>query len=234
MTNIFQAAEYQQELAAQRTFMARVYGWMTIGLLVTALLALACATVEPIRNTLWRNQPLMIGLIIVQFLVAMGLGFLVHRLPSVVSSFLFVVYSALTGVMLSSVLLVYTTESVAATFFITAGTFGTMSAFGYVTKKDLTSLGMFLMMGLIGLLIAIVVNMFLASSMLGFLISCVGVVVFTLLTAYDTQIIKQKYADAGYGSEGQMRLAIAGAFSLYLDFINLFIYLLRLLGSRRD
>lgn len=234
MTNLFQTAEYQQELAAQRTFMARVYGWMTIGLLVTALLALACSTVGPIRDTLWRNQPLMIGLIIVQFLVAMGLSFLVLRLPSVVSSTLFVVYSALTGIMLSSVLLVYTSESVAATFFITAGTFGAMSAFGYVTKKDLTGLGMFLMMGLIGLLIAIVVNIFLASSMLGFLISCVGVVIFTLLTAYDTQKIKQMYADAGYGSEGQMRLAIAGAFSLYLDFINLFIFLLRLLGSRRD
>lgn len=233
MTNIFDTTEYRQELAAQRTFMGRVYGWMTIGLLVTALLALAVSSNLRLAASIFGGvSPIVF--ILVQIGIAMAFTFLLEKIPVSVAAGLFILYSAVTGVVFSILLLIYTAESVAATFFITAGTFGAMSVYGYVTKKDLSSLGTFLMMGLIGLTIAIIVNWFMQSEMMGYIISCVGVVVFTLLTAYDTQKIKQMYAVAEFGSATSQKLALLGAFKLYLDFINLFIFLLRLLGSRRN
>lgn len=233
MTNIFQTAEYQQELAAQRTFMGRVYGWMTIGLLITAALSLGISADPKLTISIFGTVP-PIAFVLIQLGIALAFGFLINKLPVPVVAGLFILYSAVTGVVFSVLFLMYTLPSIAATFFITAGTFGTMSVFGYITKKDLSSLGMFLMMGLVGLLIAIVVNIFLQSSMMSFIISCAGVLIFTLLTAYDTQKIKQMYAAAEFGSAAHQKLALMGAFTLYLDFINLFIYLLRLIGTRRD
>jgi FtsH-binding integral membrane protein len=231
-TLIYQSAEYQQELAIQRTFMARVYGWMTIGLLTTALVALAVASSPTLIKIFVMNSGMRFGLIIANIAIALGFGFLIHRIPVAVASALFIVYSIIIGLMLSVVLLVYTASSVAGTFFITAGMFGAMSVYGYVTKRDLSGLGTFLMMGLIGLLIAIVVNIFLQSSMMHWIISFAGVLIFTLLTAYDTQKIKQSYANGEAGSATYKKTALHGAFELYLDFINLFIYLLQFMGRR--
>ena len=176
----------------------------------------------------------MVVLIFVQLGIAMAMSFLVNRMPAVVAGGLFLVYSVITGVVFSILFLVYTQASIATTFFITAGMFGAMSAYGYTTRKDLTSLGGLLFMALIGLIIASIVNIFMASSALYWLCSFAGVVIFTGLTAYDTQKIKQAYATGQYGSAAFERTAVFGAFMLYLDFINLFIYLLRIMGSRKD
>jgi uncharacterized protein len=226
--------EYQQELAAQRTFMARVYGWMTIGLFVTALIALGLNVFMGDRVAAMGRGPFLI-LIIVQFGIALGMQFMVHKIPAPVAAGLFLLYSAITGVIFSLLFLMYTHASIAGTFFITAGMFGVTSAWGYVTKKDLSSWGSILFMGMIGLIIASIVNIFLRSPQMVWICSIAGVIIFTALTAYDTQKIKQSYAESGeYGSSGFEKSAVFGAFVLYLDFIIMFQYLLRLLGSRRD
>jgi FtsH-binding integral membrane protein len=145
----------------------------------------------------------------------------------------FVGYSALTGLTLSVIFLVYTAESLATTFFVTAGTFGLMSAYGYVTKRDLTGLGSFLMMGLIGMVLASVVNMFFNNSTVYWITTYIGILIFVGLTAYDTQKIKQMSALGLEGGEMEQKGAIMGALRLYLDFINLFLLLLRLMGNRK-
>jgi uncharacterized protein len=233
-TLIYQSAEFQQELAIQRTFMARVYSWMTLGLLATALTALVITSSQDLINIFIANPPMRIGLIIAELAAAFLFIFLIGRLPAAVAALLFLVYSVLTGATLAVLLLIYTASSVAATFFITAGMFGAMSVVGYTTKKDLTSLGGFLLMGLIGLVIASIVNIFMHSQMMSWIISFIGVIVFTGLTAYDTQKIKQSYASGEFGSATFKKTALYGAFTLYLDFINLFLYLLRVMGNRRD
>jgi FtsH-binding integral membrane protein len=233
VNSILQSPAYQQELAAQRTFMARVFGWMTIGLLATALISLGMDAMN-LGRVLVQSQGLLITLLIVQLGVALGMGFLINKIPAPVAAFLFLLYSAITGVVFSTLFLVYTHGSIAATFFITAGMFGTMAFIGYTTKKDLSGLGSIMTMALIGLIIASVVNIFLASSALYWLVSFAGVIIFTALTAYDVQKIKQSYAVGQYGSAAFEKTAVFGAFMLYLDFINLFLYLLRFLGSRRD
>jgi len=232
--SILHSPEYQQELTAQRTFMARVYGWMTIGMLATALVAMVIAGSKPLTNLFILNPGMRIGLIIASLVVALGLSFTIRSIPAVLAAGLFIFYSLLTGAMLSVVLLVYTSTSVASTFFITAGMFGSMSFIGYTTKKDLTTMGGYLVMALIGLVIASVVNIFMHSSGLYWLCTFAGVIIFTGLTAYDTQKIKESYAAGAYGTSAFERTAVYGAFVLYLDFINLFLYMLRLLGSRRD
>jgi FtsH-binding integral membrane protein len=233
VSNITQSDAFRQELAAQRTFMARVFGWMTIGLLTTALISLGMNAMN-LGKALLESQGILIALVIVQLGVALGMGFLLHKIPAAVAAFLFLLYSAITGVVFSILFLMYTNGSIAATFFITAGMFGTMAVIGYTTKKDLSGMGSILMMALIGLIIASVVNMFMASTALYWLISFAGVIIFTALTAYDVQKIKQSYAVGEYGSSAFEKTAVFGAFMLYLDFINLFIYLLRFLGTRRD
>ncbi len=224
---------YRQELAAQRTFMAGVYGWMMIGLLVTAVVALVIDLAK-LQNLVVGSQGAFIAIILVQLGIAVGMGLLINKIPAAVAAMMFLVYSLITGVTFSLLFLIYTSASIYSVFFITAGMFGTMSAWGYVTKKDLTGLGSFLMMALLGLLIATVVNMFVASSGLYWLTTYAGVLIFVGLTAYDTQKIKRMYAEGGTGSDMNKKIAIFGAFSLYLDFVNMFIYLLRILGSRRD
>ncbi len=214
----------------ERRFMAAVYRWMTLGLAVTALVAYSVATSETALRLVAGSRLVFFGLIIAELGLVVALSAAAARMSSAAAGGLFLLYSALNGATLSVVLLVYTGASVALAFLCTAGTFGAMSIYGTVTRKDLASWGSFLFMGLIGIVIASVVNIFLGSSMITFVVSCASVVVFTGLTAYDTQKLRA-FARAGGGTGG---VAVNGALALYLDFVNLFLALLRLFGSRRD
>jgi uncharacterized protein len=214
----------------ERGFMASVYRWMTLGLGVTALVAVAVASSPGAIQLVFGNRILFFGLIIAELGLVIALSAAVNRLSAAAAGGLFLLYSALNGATLSIVLLAYTGTSVALAFGATAGTFGVMSVYGTVTKRDLSSWSSFLFMGLIGIVIASVVNIFLRSSMMSFVISCAGVLVFTGLAAYDTQKLRT-IARAG-GATGAV--AVNGALALYLDFVNLFLMLLRLLGGRRD
>lgn len=211
-----------------RRFMASVYRWMFGGLLLTAGVAFYTMTSEPLLLFAVNNFLL---LALVQLGLVLGFGFLLHRVSAAAAGAMFLAYSFLTGLFFAPIFLRYELGSVGQVFAITAGTFGAMSVYGTVTKKDLTGWRSFLMMGLFGILIAAVVNIFVGSSAVSFVVSCASVVVFTGLTAYDTQKLRAMHAQAAPGSEG--RLAIYGALTLYLDFINLFLALLRLLGRRR-
>ena len=235
--DITQSAEFQQELAVQRTFMARVYGWMTIGMLITALGALAVASSKELTDMFLLNRGMRLGLGIGAFAVAMIFIFAQNKIAPVVAAALFVVYSAMIGVTTGALIVViYSPASLVSAFAVTAGMFGTMSVFGYVTKRDLTGVGSFMMMGLIGLIIASFVSFFFGgpNPLLHFVICIAGVIIFTGLAAYDTQKIKQSYAAGEAGSAVYKKAAIYGAFSLYLDFINLFLFIIQLLGNRRN
>lgn len=214
----------------ERRFMASVYRWMTAGLGLTALVAFSVATSEGALRLILGNRLVFFGLIIAELGLVIALSAAAQRMSSAAAGGLFLLYSALNGATLSVVLLVYTGASVAMAFVSTAGTFAAMSVFATVTRKDLSSWGSFLFMGLIGVVLASVVNIFLRSSMVTFVVSCMSVVVFTGLTAYDTQKLRA-FARAGGGSGA---LAVNGALALYLDFVNLFLALLRIFGGRRD
>jgi FtsH-binding integral membrane protein len=214
----------------ERRFMAAVYRWMTVGLGLTALVAFSVASSEDAVRFIVFNRIVFFGLIIAQLGLVVALSAAAARLSAPAAGGLFLLYSALNGATLSIVLLAYTGASVTLAFVSTAGTFAAMSVYATVTRKDLSSWGSFLFMGLIGVVIASLVNIFLRSSMVTFVVSCMAVVVFTGLTAYDTQKLRA-FARAG-GASGSM--AVNGALSLYLDFINLFLALLRLLGGRRN
>lgn len=215
-------------------FMRHVYQWMTVGLLVTAGTAYYVAGSPAILQALFGSGFGIIVLAIAVFALPLVLMGAIARLSAFAATAIFVVYSALMGAFLSSVLLVYTGASVMQAFLTTAGMFAAMSIYGTVTKRDLTSMGSFLMMGLIGLIIAMVVNIFLKSAAMTFVISAVGVLIFTGLTAYDTQRIRAFGENAPLGDTTALRRgALLGALTLYLDFINLFLMLLRIMGDRR-
>ena len=214
--------------AEQQGFMVKVFGWMGGGLLVSGLVATWVAT-----NVGFIGMGTFIVAAVIQLVVVIGLVSRVERMSATMATGLFIFYSALSGVTLSTLLLIYTAESVASTFVITAGVFGVMAVYGYTTKKDLTGWGSFLFMGLIGIILASVVNMFMRSSAMGLVISYVGVLIFVGLTAYDVQKIKSKNVLGNAGTEEDTKEAVIGALALYLDFINLFIMLLRITGSRR-
>jgi hypothetical protein len=224
-----QAPTYQVD-TAERTFIASVYRWMALGLMVTAGVAFAVASSEELLRAVVLNRWIFYGLMIAEFGLVIALSAMVQRLSAAAAGALFLLYSALNGATLSVVLLIFTGTSVASAFAITAGTFGAMSVYGTVTKRDLTTWSSFLTMGLFGVVIAGVVNVFLRSDGLSFVLSCAAVVVFTGLTAYDTQKLRA-YARAGGTSVAAA--PISGALSLYLDFINLFLAILRLFGDRR-
>lgn len=210
-------------------FMHRVYLNMAIGLAVTGATAMAVASSPSMLETVVRFfWPLVIG----EVLVVMGISALAQRLSAATAFTLFLGYALLNGLTMALVFAVYTSESIASTFFVTAGTFGAMSAWGYFTKRDLTRFGNFLMMGLIGLVIASIVNIFLKSSAVTWVMTCVGVLVFVGLSAWDTQKLK-RFFFAARSEEERGKLAVNGALMLYLDFVNLFLYLLRLFGRRR-
>ena len=215
-----------------RSFVHRVYMWMTFALTLTALVAVVAVSTPAITDVVFQPS-VMIGLIIGELALVFVLSLAIGRLSSATATALFVLYSAINGLTLSIIFLIYTSESIGSTFFVTAATFGAMSLYGYTTQRDLTSWGNLLFMALIGLILASVVNMFMASSSLYWLITYGGVIIFVGLTAYDTQKIKMIGMQVAVESEAGRKLAIIGALALYLDFINLFLYLLRLLGKRR-
>jgi FtsH-binding integral membrane protein len=212
-------------------FLRSVYGWMGVGLAITALTAMFVASSPSLVRAVVTNSILFWGLAIAQFGIVIVLSGRVNRMSAPTASALFVVYSTLTGITMSVILLAYTGESVASTFVVTAGMFGALALFGTVTRRSLAGWGQFLFMGLIGVVLASVVGIFWQNDALQFATAFVGVIVFTGLTAYDAQRLK---AMALATPEGQIgSYAIVGALALYLDFINLFLMLLRLFGGRR-
>ena len=220
--------------AAERvgTFLRAVYGWMCAGLAITAVTASFIAASPSLVVSIATNRPVFWGLMIAQLGIVFVLSARVQRIAPATASLLFIVYSALTGVTLSFVLLAYTGESVATTFMVTAGMFGALAMYGTVTARNLQGFGQFLFMGLIGVVLASVVGIFWHSDALQFVISFIGVIVFTGLAAYDAQRLKAMALAMPAGQTGSY--AIVGALALYLDFINLFLFLLRFLGNRRD
>jgi FtsH-binding integral membrane protein len=213
-----------------RQHMLRVYNYMVLGLAITGLVAYVAATTGFYASI--AHTPLIWVVMLAPLAFVLVLSYGIQRLNLGTAQMLFWVFSAVMGLSLSAIFLVYTGTSVARVFFITSGTFAGMSLYGYTTKRDLTSMGSFMVMGLFGLIIASLVNVFLASSALDFAISVIGVIVFVGLTAWDTQQIKETYAE-GDGDVIAGKKAITGALALYLDFINLFVMLLRLFGDRR-
>jgi FtsH-binding integral membrane protein len=215
-------------------YMAQVYQWMAAGLLLTAAVAWTAAGSETIMTALFSSRMPTIVLCVLMIGLPIGLQGMLPRLSAGVATLWFLVYSMVMGLALSSIFLVYTGTSIASTFVVTAGMFGAMSLYGTVTKRDLTGLGSFLMMGLIGIILAMLVNLFLQSPALNFVISVIGVLVFTGLTAYDTQKLRAFGENAPAGDATVMRRGvILGSLTLYLDFINLFLMLLRFFGDRR-
>jgi uncharacterized protein len=214
-------------------FLTRVYGWMAGGLVATALMAWVTLSTPALLQLIFGNRFVFYGLLIGELALVAWLSGLVGRMSASTAAIVFVAYSALNGLTLASVFLVYTSGSIVSTFVVTAGTFGAMSVYGLVTSRSLDGLGSFAFMGLIGVILASVVNLFLRNSMLEFVISCVGVIVFVGLTAYDTRKLKLMAARVDADSEEGQKGAIQGALALYLDFVNLFLMLLRLVGSRR-
>ena len=215
--------------------MRKVYVWMTLALVITGVTAYGVASSPTLLMTLLTSRGLLIGLVIAELALVFAITGAINRLSLSTATLLFIIYSVLNGAMLSSVFAVYTATSIASVFFITAGTFGAMAFYGYTTKRDLSSIGKILFMALIGLVIATVVNMFLKSSGFMYILSYIGVAVFVGLTAWDTQKIKQMLQTQYDMSEGAQKLALIGALTLYLDFINLFLYLLRIFGgSNKD
>ncbi len=219
--------------AEQQRFMVRVYNWMTAGLAITGFMAFYISSSPAIMNIIFGNAIIPIALIIAQIGLVFWLSARVMQMSASKATGVFMLYAGLTGITFSAIFVVYTASSITSTFLVTAGTFGAMSLYGYTTKKDLTAWGSFLFMGLIGIIIASVVNMFMQSSMMHTIITYAGVLIFVGLTAYDTQKIKEMNILGNEGTEEDTKEAISGALTLYLDFINLFLMLLRLMGDRR-
>lgn len=213
-------------------FLSRVYGWMFVGLLVTAGTAFAVASSSTLIETLILNRLVFWAIVIGQLGLVFYLSARVHKVAPATAAGLFILYSGLVGVTSSVVLLVFTGASIASTFIITAGMFGSMALFGSFTKRNLAGVGQFMFMGLIGLILASIVGLFWQNDALQFVIGVVGVVVFTGLTAWDAQRLKQMAVSMPDGQVASF--AVVGALSLYLDFINLFFFLLRFMGGRRD
>lgn len=231
------AVSHDRDLEMQLAFpvlMRKVYTWMTLALVLTGLTAYGVATSPGILMAIYSNPALLWGLVIAEFALVFGVSAAINRLSLTTATLMFVAYSVINGALLSSIFLVYTAASITSVFFITAATFATMALIGYTTKTDLTSVGKLLFMALIGLIIATVVNIFVGSSMLTMICSYVGVLIFVGLTAYDSQKIKHMLQQAPDAGESSQKLALLGSLTLYLDFINLFIYLLRIFGDRRD
>ena len=231
--NNSRASESIQLSEAFPALMRKVYLWMTFALLITAGVAYLTASTPAMASTIITNRILFFGLLITEVLLVVCISAALDKLTLTQATLLFVIYAAINGIMMSVILLAYTEASIATVFLITAGTFGIMSLWGYTTAADLSTMGKLLWMALIGMILATIVNIFLHNSTLMMILSYIGVIVFVGLTAYDTQKIKMMLIDAQEESEDYQKLSLMGALSLYLDFINLFIYLLRILGSRK-
>jgi len=233
-TDGFQTAVQAENEATLQRYVAgvmrKVYGKMTLGLLATAITSFLVLSSPALMNVLFSNMAIMWILFAAELGMVIYLSARIEKLSTGTATALFYVYSILNGLALSPIFLIYTGASIATTFAITAGTFGAMSIFGYVTRQDLSKIGSFLFMALLGLIVCVVVNMFMHNSMFELLISGAGVLIFVGLTAWDTQAIKRMSAEADPSMMG--KVATMGALTLYLDFINLFLYLLRFFGSR--
>lgn len=213
------------------SIMRQVYTWMGLGTLLTA--GVAFLTVNTPLINLAANPIILLGAVIAELALVLGISFGFNRISALTATALFLVYAALNGFTLSIVLMAFTSASVVGAFVATGALFGAMSIIGYTTHVDLSKLGTFLMMALIGLLIAMVVNLFISSGPLNLIISVIGVLLFTALTAYDTQRIARMAAQMDAQGEAGAKLGIFGALKLYLDFINMFLFILRLIGRRR-
>lgn len=227
----------QQEMTNASTFkvlMRKVYLWMTLALMITGITAAGVANSPNILALIYSSQVVMWGIIIAEFGLVIYISARLEKLSLSTATTLFALYSILNGVMLSSIFLLYSTAIISKVFFITAGTFGVTVLYGYATKKDLSSLGNILFMALIGLVIATVVNVFMKSAMFDLILSYIGVIIFVGLTAWDSQKIKHMMMVQQDADESAQKLALIGALSLYLDFINLFLYLLRIFGRSND
>lgn len=213
--------------------MRKVYVWMTLALVITGVTAYGVASSENLISWITQKPAILFGLIIAELALVFTVSAAINRLSLTFATLLFILYSVLNGATLSLIFKTYTLSSIANVFFITAGTFAAMAAYGYFTKRDLSSLGKIVLMALVGLIIATVVNVFfIKSSGFELIVSYIGVLIFVALTAYDTQKIKHMLALQTDMSEGAQKVALMGALSLYLDFINLFLYLLRIFGNR--
>lgn len=227
---------YSDEVSnsAKATLFRNVYIWMTLALVITAVTALAVANSPAIAYSIITNNILFYGLMIAELALVWILSANINRLSLGTATIMFIVYSVLNGVTMSIIFYVFTSSSIALTFFITAGTFGAMALYGTFTKKDLSSWGNILFMALIGLIIASIANLFFKNEILYWIVSYAGVIIFVGLTAYDTQRIKRTLEEHGNEvNETTQKIALMGALTLYLDFINLFLYLLRIFGGRR-
>ena len=214
--------------------MRKVYTWMTLALVITGITAWVVAHSPAILQMIMTNKILFLGLLFGELILVWSVSAAINRLSLTTATLLFVLYSVLNGVTMSFIFLAYTYESVTNVFLITAGTFAAMAFFGYFTKTDLSSIGRILFMALIGLIIATIVNIFVKSSGFGMILNYLGVLIFVGLTAWDTQKIKQMLSMAEDTGETAQKVALMGALSLYLDFINLFIHLLRIMGNSRN
>jgi uncharacterized protein len=230
--SIFNQQISDTQAEVQRGFITRVYAWMTFGLIITALAAVVTLYVPGVLDLLLSNTFIFFGLLGAELIVVVVLSAAVNRLSPAVASLLFIGYAVLNGVSLSLLVLIYTASSIAVTFGVTAATFGIMTLFGYTTHRDLTKLGSLLIMALIGMIIASIVNIFLANSAIYWIITFVGILIFTGLVAYDTQRLKRMSLMVSDDGMAQ-KASVLGALALYLDFINIFLLLLRLLGRRR-
>ncbi len=230
MYNAYNAQQTSSRAETVNAFMRGVYGWMAGGLALTAVVAVMIASSGVVLSS-----GVLIVLMLAELGLVIGLSAAINRLSAGAATAMFLVYAGLNGLTLSIIFQVYTGNSIASAFAVTAGTFLAMSLYGLITKRDLTSMGSFMMMGLFGVIIASVVNIFLQSGVMGFIINCVGVLVFTGLTAYDTQKLKDmgEYAPM-HDATALRRGSILGALTLYLDFINLFLLMLRFFGGSRD
>lgn len=216
---------YSRTIEVERSnSMGAVYGWMSVGLCLTAMVAMAIAGSPELSRLLFSSRAIFFGLFIAELALVFAISGFALRMGAAIAAPLFLGYSALNGATLSGIFLIYTGQSIASAFLSTAGTFAVMSIYGLTTRRDLSSLGSFCFMGLVGIVIAGLVNIFLHSSMVQFVISGIGLIVFIGLTAYDTQKLK--------GASGGA--AVAGALALYLDFVNMFLFILQLFGGRRD
>lgn len=214
-------------------YLTKVYNWMAIALLFTGLAAYFTAGSEQLLQAIFGNKILFFGLIIAEIALVGYISARIQKLTTTNATLLFLLYSVLNGLTLSFIFIAYTSASISSTFLITAGTFGAMSLYGYFTKRDLTKIGNIAFMALIGIIIASVVNFFMQSSVMSLVISYLGVLIFVALTAYDTQKLKRIAMNGFHNEESMEKSAILGALTLYLDFINLFLFLLRIFGDRK-
>lgn len=214
-------------------YLTKVYNWMAIALLFTGLTAYFTAGSEQLLQAIFGNKILFFGLIIAEIALVGYISARIQKLTTTNATLLFLLYSVLNGLTLSIIFIAYTSASISSTFLITAGTFGAMSLYGYFTKKDLTKIGNIAFMALIGIIIASVVNFFMQSSVMSLIVSYLGVLIFVALTAYDTQKLKRIAMNGFHNEESMEKSAILGALTLYLDFINLFLFLLRIFGDRK-